>query len=138
MSDKVEYAKKVFLDGYNCAQAVFTTFSEEYGLSKELAHRAAGGFGGGVRSGEICGAVSGAVLVIGLRYGKDKQTCNSKTVEFITAFRKKNKTVVCRDILDVDISTEEGMNSAKDKGLFKTTCVDMVADAVNILEELGY
>ena len=138
MSDKTENAKEIFLQGRNCAQAVLATFCEQYGLQKEQAICLAGGFGGGARSGELCGAVSGAIMVIGLKYGKDKPTCNQKTAEFIKAFKTKNDSIVCRDLLGYDISTEIGMNEANEKGLFKTTCVDMVTDAVHLLEELGY
>ena len=138
MSIQSEGAKELFLEGYNCSQSVLATFSEKYSLSKVQALGIACGFGAGLRAGEICGAVSGAVLVIGLKYGADKPTCYEKTVEFNNSFRQKNGYIVCRDILGYDISTEVGMNTAKEKGLFKTTCVDMVISAVEILEELGY
>jgi len=138
MSINSEEAKELFLDGYNCSQAVLATFSEKYSMSKIQAFSIACGFGGGVRAGEICGAVSGAVFVIGLKYGAEKTVCYEKTVEFHNAFRQKNGSIVCRDLLGYDISTELGMNTAKKKGLFKTTCIDMVTDAVEILESLGY
>ena len=138
MSIQSEGAKELFLEGYNCSQSVLATFSEKYSLSKVQALGIACGFGAGARAGEICGAVSGAILVIGLKYGADKTTCYEKTVEFNNSFRQKNGYIVCRDILGYDISTEVGMNTAKEKGLFKTTCVDMVISAVEILEELGY
>ena len=138
MSIQSDAAKELFLQGYNCSQAVLATFSEKYGLPKLQALHMACGFGGGVRAGEICGAVSGAVLIIGLKYGSDKITCYEKTVEFNNTFKQKNGYIVCRDLLGYDISTELGMNTAKEKGLFKTTCVDMVTNAVEILEVLGY
>ena len=68
----VENAKEMFAEGYNCSQSVLSAFSKKYGMSKDQSLSIACGLGGGMRIGEICGAVSGAVLVIGLRYGADK------------------------------------------------------------------
>ena len=145
MTNKQENALYLFNSGFNCAQAVFATFCEQYGIEKEKGLKLCGGFGGGVRTGEICGAVSGAVLVIGLKYGhadssdtESKSFCNAKTVEFIKLFKEKTGSVVCREILGYDISTEDGMHAAHEKGLFKTTCADMVKISVETLEELGY
>ena len=125
MSIQSKEAKELFLEGYNCSQAVLATFSEKYGLPKIQAFSIACGFGGGVRAGEICGAVSGAVIVIGLKYGADKIACYEKTVEFNNAFKQKNGYIVCRDLLGYDISTEVGMNTAKEKGLFSTQSMCM-------------
>lgn len=145
MSTKQELAISYFNNGFNCSQAVLSVFCENYGMDKETAFKAACGFGGGVRLGEICGAVSGAVLVIGLKYGQyiaeDSETkgyCYSKTVEFLNAFKLKNQTVVCREILGYDISKKDEYEQALNQNLFKTTCVDMVKSAVLLLEELGY
>jgi C_GCAxxG_C_C family probable redox protein len=114
-------------------------------MSKETALKIACGFGGGCRSGEICGAASGAVLVVGLKCGhfivdniESKKNCYAKTVEFLNTFRTKNRSVVCREILGYDISTDEGYKQAQSRDLFKTICFDMVKSAVSILEESGY
>lgn len=142
---KIKKATEFFSQGFNCAQSVFATFSEKYGLSEELALKIGCGFGGGMRNGELCGAVTGAVMVISLRYGHTSPTdtdnkilCQNKTKEFTDAYKSKNKSIVCRDLLGYDISTPEGMQKATDKNLFKTTCVDMICNAVELLEELGY
>lgn len=145
MQAKQDLAVEAFLSGFNCAQSVLLVFCETYGMDKENALKATSGFGGGFRSGEICGAVSGAVAVIGLKYGQhlaedtdSKLNCNAKTVAFMDAFRSKNQSVVCRDILGHDLSTKEGFEDAQTKNLFKTLCADMVKSAVETLEELGY
>ena len=103
------------------------------------------GLGAGFRSGEICGAVSGAVLAIGFKYGQNiaedkvtKDNCNAKTIEFMNLFRVKNKSVVCREIFFFDLSIKEEYEQAQKQNLFKTMCVDMVVSAVELLEELGY
>ena len=114
-------------------------------MDKTTALKMCSGLGAGFRSGEICGAVSGAVLAIGLKYGQGvaedtatKDKCNDKTVEFMNLFRTKNKSVVCKDILGFDLSNREEYQQAKAQNLFKTTCVDMIKSAVALLEDLGY
>jgi C_GCAxxG_C_C family probable redox protein len=89
--------------------------------------------------------VSGAVLVIGLRYGhtdaKDraaKRTCDAKVEEFMRAFRERHGHITCRDILGCDVSTPEGKKKALDEKLFTTVCVDTVISAATLLEEAGY
>lgn len=145
MSKKMENAIQLFQSGLNCSQAVMVSFCENYGVDKKTALKMACGFGGGLRSGEVCGAVSGAVMVIGLKYGNDnveegnsKMDCYGKTVEFMTRFRESHQTVVCRNLLGHDISTESGMKNAKEQGLFDTTCVQLIVDAIELLEEMEY
>jgi C_GCAxxG_C_C family probable redox protein len=145
VSQKQEQAVAVFGGGFNCAQAVIAVFCEKYGLARETALKITCGMGGGFRSGEICGAASGAVLVIGLKYGqyiagdKDaKKNCYAKTKEFLKAFKEKNTSIVCREILKCNVGTKEGHEQAASNNLFKTTCVDMIKSAVEILEEQGY
>lgn len=142
---KSEKAAELFSKGFNCSQSVFAVFAEQYGLSKEFALKIGCGFGGGMRNGEICGAVSGAVMVISLRYGhsdgadnESKAFCYQKTKEFTEAFKAKKGSIVCRDLLGIDIFVGDGMAAASAKGLFKTTCVDMIKCAVELLEEMGY
>ena len=67
--NRVEKAQEYFKKGFNCSQAVFTTFAVELGMSEEMALKVATQFGGGARKGEMCGAVSGALMVLGMKYG---------------------------------------------------------------------
>ena len=143
--DKTEIASDLFLHGYNCAQAVFATFAEDYGMDREMALKVADPLGGGVRCGEICGAVTGAALVIGLRYGhsdpedtESKERCISETKEFRQRFLNYNGNIVCRDILGVDVCEDDGRKFALEHNLFHTVCVDMVKSAVEILEDMDY
>lgn len=145
MDAAAQHILATFNHGLNCAQTVLAIFAEKYGLNKELAYRLANGLGSGVRSGDVCGAVSGAVLVIGLKYGQhapdDLQTkanCNAKTDEFIRMFCSANGSIVCRELLGCDISTPEGLQTAQDKHLFETTCVEKIMNAITLLEDLGY
>lgn len=142
---KTEMALELHRDNFNCAQSVFAAFSEDYGFPREMALKVASGLGGGVRCGEVCGAASGGVLVIGLSCGhsvlgdlQTKEACNAETVEFMRRFKERNGSCVCRDILGIDISVGDNRLIAKEKNLFNTVCVDMITSAVEILEEMGY
>lgn len=136
---------ELFQDGLNCTQIVLSHFCEKYCMEKEKAIRIGCGFGGGVREGELCGAVSGAIMVIGLKYGnskaedsKSKSECYQRTQEFTKKFREDNGSIVCKELLGCDISKEDGMKKAQNEGLFQTRCVDVVLSAIQILSQLGY
>ena len=135
----------MFCNGYNCAQSVFSAFSEEFGLDRTLALRIANGFGGGVRCGDVCGAVSGAIMAIGLKCGfyverdfEQKAFCNNKSYEFIERFREINGSMICRDILGIDVRTQDDFNKAEVRELFTAICPGIVASAVRILESMDF
>lgn len=138
-------ALTLFSGGFACSQAVLAAFCEKYGLDETMALRVATGFAGGMKSAEVCGAVSGAVIVIGLRYGhvdmadrESRRFAGRKVEEFMRAFRDRHGHLTCRDLLGCDITTADGRQTAMDGKLFTTRCVDLVRDAVKILEEKGY
>ena len=109
-------AQEYFSNNFNCSQAVFTTFATEMGLDEELALKIATQFGGGARKGEMCGAVSGALMVLGLKYGhchseneEEKGRAYRISEDFMNRFIQKNGTVVCRELLGYDLSEPEDM-----------------------------
>ena len=141
--DKVQDAVSVFESGFNCAQAIVRTYGPEYGLSALDALKVSCGFGGGMRRGDTCGAVTGALMVLGLRYGpKDvsnvsaKNNVYSKVTNFCRHFEARCESIICRELLGCDVSTEEGMKKARENNLFKTVCPKMVQTAAEILEEM--
>lgn len=119
-------------------RVVFASYSDLLGLDKETALKIGNGFGGGIaRKQEVCGAVSGAVMVIGLKSGKiqpDDDVSHEKTYrevnDFCRQFIERNKSINCREILGCDLAT------AKERGLFSTTCVKCVRDSAEIIEKL--
>ena len=141
---KVDHATSVLKEGFNCAQAVFSAFAPELGLEAERAAKIAGCFGGGMaRGGGVCGAVTGAFMALGLRYGssrpRDKEIKEKSyeiAREFMRRFTERNGSIVCRDLLGCDISTHEGHERAKQRGLFDTVCTKLVKDSVEILEDM--
>lgn len=132
----VEEAVQLFEDGYMCSQAVLSVFCEEFGLSREQAFKISISFGGGMRKGEVCGACTGAIMALGLRYGENKSKSDEMCVKFLDSFKKENGSYICRDLLDCDIRTEEGIKYAIDNNLFKEICPKMVESAVKIAQEL--
>jgi len=136
-------AQANFSQGNNCSQAVLAAFAPEFGLERETALRLAAAFGGGMaRAGETCGAVSGALMVIGLRYGQvtvEDRPAKERTYEagqaFMARFRERHGTLKCRELLGYDLGTAEGHAAVKERGLFKTLCSQLVFDAAEIVAE---
>ena len=138
--DKAEY---YFNNNFNCCQSVFAAFATEYGLSEELALKLATQFGGGARKGEMCGAVSGALMVLGLEYGHyhmeapdEKGNAYKKAEEFMNRFIERQGTVVCRELLGYDVSKPEDVTSIKELDLFKSVCPKMIRCATEIVEQM--
>jgi len=143
MSTKAEQAVERFRKGFNCSQAVLSSYSEQFGLDCEKAFKVATGFGGGMRMGDTCGAFTGALMVLGLKYGnttvedkKAKAKTYTKVKEYTKRFKTRNGSITCRELLGCDVSTSEGMKEAKNKGLFSSICPTVVQDAGEILEEM--
>ncbi len=142
--NKIEQAVSCFKEGFNCAQAVFSIYSKEYGLDQKVALKVSCGFGAGMGCmAETCGAVTGAYMVIGLKYGRSdildllaKEKTYKFVREFSEKFKSRNGSVVCKELLGVDISTTEGMKVAKQKNIHDTCCPKFVKDAVEIIEEM--
>ena len=132
----VEEAVQLFEDGYMCSQAVLAVFCEEFRLSREQAFKISISFGGGMRKGEVCGACTGAIMALGLKYGENKSKSDEMCVKFLDSFKKENGSYICRDLLDCDIRTEEGIKYAIDNNLFKEICPKMVESAAKITQEL--
>jgi C_GCAxxG_C_C family probable redox protein len=140
---KVDDAQACFSQGYSCSQAVAATFAEDFGVDRETMLRISGPFGGGVaRTGGICGAAGGALMILGLKYASTQPDPVAKdrmyqiAREFVEVFRARNGAVDCRDLLGYDIGTPEGRQSIKESGVSKTVCPRAVASAVELLDEM--
>ncbi len=142
--DKSKTAAESFAGGHLCSQSVLGVFCDELGLERETALKLALGFGGGfARCGESCGAVTGALMVIGLKEGtaqpgdSPEKAAVYKTVRsFVETFKNTHGSILCRELLQCDISTPEGHARARDAQLFDTVCPVLVESAVSTLEAL--
>ncbi len=145
MKSKSEIAVEKFLEGYNCAQSVFYCFCGDLGFDKNIALKLATGFGGGMGlKEEVCGAVSGGIMVLGAKYGRGENADRSpteltykKTRELMDRFAAKHGTYICRKLLGgCELTTEEGQKHYKDNDLFNKVCRPCVQSVVEILEEI--
>jgi len=142
--NKTDKAVIKFKEGFNCAQSVLYSYTDEFGLSKDLATKIATGFGGGMgRKQEVCGAVTGALMVIGLMYGrgdeegKEKQEITySKVQFFIDSFIKEFGTVNCKGLLNgCCLLTAEGQKAFKENKLIER-CYEYVKTSCRIIDQI--
>jgi C_GCAxxG_C_C family probable redox protein len=138
-------AEARFRQGYSCSQAVFSALGELWGVPLPLSLRIGAGFGGGMaRTAGVCGAVTGALMGLGLAQSsvspEENPTEREKTYarcrRFLERFAERHGSVVCRDLLGCDISTPEGLAEAHQRKLTRTVCPPFVRDAVQIALEL--
>jgi C_GCAxxG_C_C family probable redox protein len=136
-----EKASQLFATGYSCSQSLLVSRAAEFGLSTETALKVSAAFGGGLgREGEICGAVSGALMVIGLANGQttpEDKTAKERTYQLtrqlIAEFTRRKGSIRCCDLLGCQIGTPDGLRQAQEQNLFKTVCPGLVAEASEIL-----
>ena len=133
---EINEAVKLFNSGYVCSQAVFAAFSPKLGLEKNQALKIGACFGSGMRKGEVCGACTGALMVLGLKYGESKAMSNETCERFLDEFKKENGSYICNDLLGCDITTKEGVEFATENKLFKELCPKMVESAAKITEKI--
>lgn len=144
MMDRSQHARSLFLSGYNCAQSVLLTFAPDLHYSRELAQKIASGFGGGMgKTQHTCGAVTGAIMVLGLIKGEqvnnneELKSESYKSVkelmgEFTAAFRTTN----CGELIGCDLNTPEGSAKFKEDKIMENVCAGCVEKAVQIVESL--
>lgn len=139
----VEKSLELFEFKFNCAQSVFASFSKELGLDEKQALKIGGCFGSGMRKGEVCGACTGALMVLGLKYGQSevgdvesKLKSDDACVKFLERFESLNGSYICNELLGCDIRTKEGVEHALENNLFTELCPKMVESATLIVEEL--
>lgn len=139
----VEIAAKLFEEKYHCSQAVLGAFAEEFGLDIKTALKLGGCFGGGMCKGEVCGACTGALMALGLKYGQceindleNRAKANEVAVELLEQFKKENGSYLCKDLLGCDLANPEGKAYAMEHKLFTEFCPKMVQSATKIAEKL--
>ena len=134
---RAEEAVKLFESGMNCAQSVFCAFGDELGMDAEIAAKVSCGLGGGVgRLREVCGAVTGAAMVIGMRSGPDKNKVYPLVQEFAEKFKAERGSIVCRELLSGTDAGLGGQASARTPAFYRTRpCAGLVKLAASLLEE---
>ena len=145
MQTREQIAQEMFSRGYNCAQSVFYAFCDAVSISRETALKTACGFGAGMaRHGEVCGAVSGGILVLGARYGRGqnngpeaKERTYAKVRQLMDRFGQKRGTCLCRELLGgCDLATEAGQKHFVENDLINKACRPCIKSVVAILEDI--
>ena len=146
MSQRTDKAVELFKNGFNCSQAVFAAFAGEFGMDEETALKVSAGLGGGVgRSREVCGAVSGAAMLVGFKYGaitgddaEAKANCYAVVQEIIAEFKKTNPSIVCRELLALNEGDNTNPTPEARTEIYykKRPCVQLVEDAARAVEKI--
>lgn len=143
---KVEQAVKCFNDGqaFNCCQSILSTYCEEYGLDRETALKIGTAFGSGIaRRGDLCGALAGAIMVIGLKYGRTqiddvaiREKAYELVQELIRRFKARNGSTQCRDLLGYDPATPPERLTADQLKQHIIVCPKLIRDTAEIIEDI--
>jgi len=146
MTDKIAKAVEYHQAKFNCSQSVFTVFGTDFGLSEEDCLKVSCAFGGGMgRCQYVCGAVTGALMALGLKYGKGagdpeekKLITYAKTREFFDKFTGLHGSLNCRELLHgLDLNDPDDYAKVREMDLFNTLCEkSYIANAVSITEDL--
>jgi C_GCAxxG_C_C family probable redox protein len=145
MKSRNEAALEKFMARYNCAQSVLYAYGPGLGLDAETSLKVATGLGAGMgRRGEVCGAVTGGILALGLKYGRGSRQDRSateetyrKTLDLMARFEKRHGSCLCRVLLEgCDLRTEEGQRHFKEQDLLHKTCIGCVQSVVEILAQI--
>ena len=139
-----EMAMANFMKGYNCSQSVVLAFADMLPVNESDLLKMASSFGGGMgRLREVCGSVSGMFIVIGLLYGYDgpetgqvKAEHYKRVQELAHRFEEKHGSIVCRELLGLNVKREAPTPEARTKEYYKKRpCPEIIGDAAEILEE---
>lgn len=132
-----------FAKHLSCSQQTLAAVIEDLGYDREDAYRLGNGFGGGMMIGDTCGAVTGALMAIGLAYGNiepgnsvQDAACREKVAEFQRRFQERRGSTICRELIGYDFADPEQRQAARESGKIMDYCADLVLDAVEILEDI--
>ncbi len=141
---KGDIAKDLFLQGYNCTQAVVLAFADEFQIDKDTLLMLSAPFGGGMgRLREVCGTVSGMNIILGLRYGynnpkakEEKKELYKKVQQLANKFKEDNGSIICRELLGLSIKgADSPVPSDRTAGYYKKRpCADLCKYAADLLE----
>ncbi len=138
-----QYIEEYLKSGFNCAQIVALAFAEKVNKDEKTVLAAAAGFGGGIgRQAMICGALSGAVIILGFAKGQTvaldsnaKEMTYKSVRDLFSLFKETHGAVICKDLLECDISTPDGLENHKN-GCNTEKCIRYVESSMNILNDL--
>lgn len=133
-----------FIKGYDCSQVVLAYFAERLGMTEEMANKVTACFGGGMMQGDTCGAFTGALMAIGVKYGHwdeeilltQKDGMMTKYAEFRNLYFQRYDTCRCKELLGYDVSVPEQLQAALSSGRMLDFCPKVVKNVIEVLEEV--
>lgn len=146
MSQRTDRAVELFKSGFNCSQSVFVAYADMFGMDEKTALTVSAGLGGGVgRSREVCGAICGAAMLAGLKYGatdpqdaESKKHCYEVVQQIIAEFKKTNKTIICRELLGLnEANNTNPVPEARTQQYYnRRPCAEIVEDSARAVEKI--
>ncbi|MBQ0037017.1 MAG: C_GCAxxG_C_C family protein [Firmicutes bacterium] len=142
--DRSELAVKYFVEGHNCSQAIVLAFADLLDIEASQLSKLAGGFGGGIgRLREVCGAFSGAVIVLDMLYGydnysndEDKKEQYSRIQEIGLQFEKDKGSLICRDLMGLNVKHSDSAPTPRTKDFYQNRpCPNIIAYVAKLLED---
>src|SRR5512136_876194 len=141
---EVEQAVAFYKQGYTCTQSILASLAARYDLQQNLAFRIGEPFGAGTScTGDMCGSVTGAIMVLGLQYGSTLSNDDAaraftyqRVHELIHRFKEIRGSIQCPDLLGYNLSDPQQFQTVCEKGLFSQLCPALVRDAAQILAEM--
>jgi C_GCAxxG_C_C family probable redox protein len=141
---RAENAADAMRSGFNCAQSIIKAYAAELSVEEDAVVRMAASFGGGLgRNGYVCGAVSGAAMVIGARFGNAdaadtaaRDRTYSAISDLLEKFQREHHTVLCRELISFEINTPEGYTRAREADVFQNRCPLFLRSVGKILDEI--
>ena len=141
--ERTEIAKNYFAQNCHCSQAVLASFADALGITEETALKLGSCFGGGMRKGEVCGACTGALMALGMKFGmsevgdlENQQIADGYARLFLDEFAKQNGSYLCRDLLKRNLASDDERQKAREEGLFVSVCPKIIESAVRISEQM--
>jgi C_GCAxxG_C_C family probable redox protein len=138
-----ERAVAYFLENYNCAQSVLLAMFEHWNGKNDLIPKIATAFGGGIgRCGSVCGALTGGMMALGIRFGTNEPSMEKRTEtyelaqRFFRRFEKENDSVLCRELIGYDLSDPKQLEETRERDVFEEKCTVFISKAVEALLEL--
>lgn len=138
-----EKAVMHFKKGYNCAQSILLTMFEYWYGNNDLIPKIATGFGGGIgRCGSVCGALTGGLMAIGVKYGTNKPSLEERLEPYKLAqqlykrFEQKHGSVLCRELIESDLSDLTNLKETKNAKILDEKCLDFIRTTIEILLDL--
>ncbi|UCH31367.1 MAG: C_GCAxxG_C_C family protein [Candidatus Bathyarchaeota archaeon] len=145
-TNKASYGEKAvscFKKGFNCAQCVLVTMQEFWKIEHPLEPKAASAFGGGIgMRGSLCGALTGGIIAIGLKFGSnepksiEREEAYMLASKFYTRFEKESGSLFCRDLIGINLTNPKELETARKSNIFQSKCTYFIEKAIEILTNL--